>query len=189
MTKVKVGCVHGRFQPAHKEHWEYILAAHRKCDYLFVGITQYEIEQLVDCTKDPHRSDQKNNPLTYRERAELIEVMFEAKGIPRSTYEFTPFPIDEPAKLKEFIAPEVVCYTTLVDHWNEEKIKRLQCAGYIVEVLWNRMGQQNVLRSSKIRELAEAGDRGWHELVEPAALAYLKTMGFEKRVSSARDLM
>ncbi len=38
------GCVHGRFQPFHNGHLEYVLAAQSRCAFLWVGITKYDID-------------------------------------------------------------------------------------------------------------------------------------------------
>jgi len=39
----KTGSIHGRFQPFHNEHLDYVLRALDRCDFLWIGITQYDI--------------------------------------------------------------------------------------------------------------------------------------------------
>ena len=36
---IDIGVVHGRFQPLHLKHMEYILAAKMRCRKLYIGIT------------------------------------------------------------------------------------------------------------------------------------------------------
>jgi nicotinamide mononucleotide adenylyltransferase len=40
-TKRTIGVVHGRFQPFHNGHLEYVLSAKQKCDFLYVGIAMW----------------------------------------------------------------------------------------------------------------------------------------------------
>ena len=39
MTRVARGMIHGRFQPFHLGHLEYLRGAAERCDEVFVGIT------------------------------------------------------------------------------------------------------------------------------------------------------
>ncbi len=59
------GSVHGRFQPFHNEHLEYVLAAQRLCDYLWVGITKYDITSTDSNLLGRHRERPESNPLTF----------------------------------------------------------------------------------------------------------------------------
>lgn len=44
---IKTGVVHGRFQPLHLKHMEYILAAKMRCQKLYIGITNPTVSTPV----------------------------------------------------------------------------------------------------------------------------------------------
>ncbi len=180
---VKQGCVHGRFQPPHLEHLEYMQEAKRRCEHLQIGITQFDIVDLVGCDVDPHRSIRYSNPFTYSERCEIISQMFDGIGIASSEYSFTPFPIDEPDKLGMYINPDVVCYTTIRDQWNMEKIQRLQKHNYEVIVLWDKSDEEKIT-ASEIRDYAKEGNPKWQEKVTPVVAEYLNSVDFEAKMRS-----
>lgn len=177
----KIGCIHGRFQPVHREHEEYIFAAYDKCDHLIIGITQYKSSAPVDCAQDPHRSKRFSNPLTYEERVCLIRRLFEDRALPADTYSFSPFPIDEPEIMHKFIGKDVKCFTTLVEDWNTEKITRLKSLGYDVDVLWNRVGLKGI-SATHIRALAFRKEPLWRTAVSPSIALLLDEYDFENRL-------
>ena len=69
---IKTGVVHGRFQPLHLKHMEYILAAKMRCQKLYIGITNPDSLHTRDSVHDIHRSERSANPLTYFERYEMV---------------------------------------------------------------------------------------------------------------------
>src|SRR5260221_14629179 len=71
--------VHGRFQPFHNEHLEYVLAAKAKCDFLWIGITKYDTTPSEFTPLGRPRERPENNPLTYFERISIVsESLIEA---------------------------------------------------------------------------------------------------------------
>ena len=87
---MKVGSIHGRFQPFHNEHLEYALAALEHCDFLWIGITQYDIEELQTCKTSSKRSSMISNPLTYLEREEIIKDALLDANVDASSFSFIP---------------------------------------------------------------------------------------------------
>lgn len=168
------GCVHGRFQPPHLEHLEYIRAALEKVDHLFIGIAQPDAPHLDACADDPHRAFPKDNPLTYVERCDAIEKMLSSVGIHREKYSFTKFPIDRPEQLINFVPTSVVCYTTIRDEWNLRKIEKLREQGYDVQVLWDKSDVKGI-SGTEIRKLMRASDSAWENHVHPAVVGYLNS--------------
>jgi nicotinamide mononucleotide adenylyltransferase len=77
---VAQGSVHGRFQPFHNEHLEYLLAAHRLCTFLWIGITKYDLDNEVS-PLGRDREKPENNPLSYFER---VSIITEALWVPHS---------------------------------------------------------------------------------------------------------
>ena len=180
--KAKEGSVHGRFQPPHNGHREYILAAKKLCDFLWIGITRYDLTKHSECDVAPHRADPRANPLTYFERTTLLSRMLLAEGVSAGSFGFLPFPIDEPMRLEQFVPTSVVCFTTVYEPWNREKIRLLEQKGYTVNVLWERSLEEKEFSGSRIRESMRRRDREWEDHVPAAILQDLKATRIEQRV-------
>src|SRR5713101_3960469 len=125
---VPEGSAHGRFQPFHNEHLEYVTAAHRNCKFLWIGITKYDLDAEVS-PLGHEREKPENNPLTYIERISVIADALNDVGIQRNSFAFITFPIEHPHKLKHFLPTSFVCFTTICESWNREKIEVLKAEG------------------------------------------------------------
>src|SRR6266446_4753274 len=178
---VPVGCVNGRFQPPHNGHLEYIKAAKDCCDFLWIGITQYDLLKKKDCVVAPHRSEASANPLTYYERIGLLSKMLLAEGIADNSFGFVPFPIDDPDHLSQFVPTDVICFTTIYEEWNREKIQLLEDRGYNVRVLWERKLDAKLFSGGKIRDAIRKGDSKWEKSVPAAILSDIKKTHVELR--------
>jgi len=178
---VQTGSVHGRFQPPHLDHLHYIKMAKRKCGFLWIGITQHDIRQLESSTAAMHRSDPQNNILTYWERTEAISRMLISSGLNPAEFGFCPFPIECPDKLPDYVGKEVVCFTTIVDDWNNKKISILRDLGYKVEVLWEKDKKRH--EGKQIRGKIKACDPSWRQHVHSAVAEYLDEIGAAQRIS------
>ena len=110
---MKLGCIHGRFQPFHNEHLDYALAALKEVAFLWIGITQYDVIELKTGNSSPSRTEKTANPLTYIERIEIIKSALIENKVDPNKFSFVPFPIEEPNKLKQFVTRNVICYTTV----------------------------------------------------------------------------
>lgn len=174
--KYQLASVHGRFQPPHLDHLEYIEAGLELSEHLVIGITQPTIELLNDCPEDPHRAETPANPFSYEERCELITVMLIAQGYPDSRFSFIPFPIETPAKLEQRLAKSTPCLTTIRDQWNIVKIERLRSLGYLVDVLWDRRGQIGI-QGTNVRTKVRNGDESWKNELHPAIVTRLLDTG------------
>ena len=96
IKKNKIGVIHGRFQGLHKGHMEYLLEGKRRCDFLYIGITNPDPGLTKDNSADLKRSKPEENPFTYYERMNMIrDAMLEA-GVSRQEFEIVPFPINFP---------------------------------------------------------------------------------------------
>ena len=163
---IPVGSVHGRFQPFHNEHLEYVLAAKKRCGFLWIGITKHDITSADLNLLGAHRELPQNNPLTFFERVEMIrEALLDAQVSP-GEFSFTPFPIEMPAHLPNFLPNVIPCFTTICEEWNRRKIKVLMDLGYSVEVLWER--ESKAITGSIIRGHLVEGSSDWRSMVPPA---------------------
>lgn len=168
MKKYPEGSAHGRFQPLHKGHLEYLLKAKRRCDFLWVGVTQPDIESLGLSPRDPHRQDPQNNPMTYEERREMIIKALLDEGLKRDEFDIIPFPIESPEELHMHLPINVPIFTTICDEWNKFKIELLRAEGYKVIVLFSR--KRKIFDGIKIRHLISIGDESWKEQVPHATI-------------------
>src|SRR5580658_2857257 len=95
--------VHGRFQPFHNGHLQYVLAAKRLCNFLWIGITNFDIGPGAANPKARARQRPENNPLSYFERISIIKAVLQDEGIGAHEFGFVPFPIETPDRLSQFL--------------------------------------------------------------------------------------
>jgi nicotinamide mononucleotide adenylyltransferase len=176
------GSAHGRFQPFHNEHLAYVLAAHGRCKFLWIGITKYDLDTEVS-PLGRDREKPENNPLTYFERTSIISEALQDNGISRGTFAFIPFPIEHPQKLKQFLSTSVVCFTTICESWNEEKIEVLKAEGYPVTVLWKH---DKKVTGQAVREQLIRGEQGWKEMVPQATVRAMERLKISDRLRQLR---
>jgi nicotinamide mononucleotide adenylyltransferase len=157
----------GRFQPPHNEHVDYLLRAKARCRFLWIGIVRPDIQKMVPSEAAVHRQEFYSNPLTYFERVGIICRALTDVGVNRAEFACTPFPLDEPILLPDFVSRDVPCLTSHCDPWNEAKKQLLEQAGYRVEVLFARPPEAR-LQGSTIREAIVRGDRSWEAVVPDA---------------------
>lgn len=120
------GMVHGRFQPFHHEHLEYVLwgiANSKKC---FIAITQPDIHNLSDTVGASHRAKSEGNPFTFEERKRMVELSLSRLGIPNNRYEVIKFNIDDMEKsfkeLKNINSGEIPTqFIKVFSQWEEYK--------------------------------------------------------------------
>lgn len=163
-----MGSVHGRFQPFHNGHLDYVLEAFGRADFLWVGLTQIFIP-ISDDLNEAGREKATSNPLTFRDRCELVDAALTGAGISRDRFRITPFPIETPERLEQFIPNGCLCFTTLVNEWNDEKVKRLNSNGFPTEILGLSVpDNMRVTSGAEIRRLIRAKDPSWARFVPPA---------------------
>lgn len=178
-----IGCVHGRFQPPHKGHLEYILEAKARCEFLYIGITQPDNNNLAYCVSTSHRSDPVNNPLTFGERSECIRRMLFEQGLyERKHFIVIPFDIDEILFLKRYIPQTWMQYTTLIDPWNIDKNLNLENAGYITQVLTDKRLDEKIT-GTNIRALIRSGNEEYRNMISSGVSNFLDEIKFRDRIS------
>lgn len=182
--KLAIASVHGRFQPPHLEHLQYILAALERTDYLYVGVTQFSLGKLKHVEgAGEHRADPTGNPLSYFERHKLLKLALADAGVGRDQYEILPFPIEKPSELPDFLPIEIPILTTHVDTWSDSKIRLLQEMGYQVDVMFDR--DPKGIAGSTIRSLIVEGNDDWIPMVPPATVVYLQSLDLRARMNGA----
>jgi nicotinamide-nucleotide adenylyltransferase len=136
--------IHGRFQPFHNGHLEYLRGAAARCDEIFVGITNPDPERIKPESADPLRHLPESNPYTYVERLLMVEAAAADAGIAAERLHVIPFPVNEP-ELRE--------------------------AGYEVVVLDE--GAEKELSGADVREALRSGG-DWEALVPPGVADVLR---------------
>lgn len=176
MSKIiKVGSIHGRFQPFHNEHLDYLMLAFEKCEHLVIGITQpnnHNLNTIFDIKK---RIEPAYNPLSYDQRVAMIDNILVELGIPDDKYSFKKFNIDNPTTLEKELCKSIVCFTTIREVWNSKKIDILKHLGYKVEILKEDYSE-NRITSSKIRAKILNRENSWEKDVPAACCKYLESI-------------
>lgn len=126
--------IHGRFQPFHVGHFDYLKKALQLIDeQLIIGITNATPESIKNESTDDHRHLSSTNPYTYFERLQMIQESIFALDIPVRELEkifIVPFPIHEQHLWKFFVSKETVQIMSVLEPWDEEKEQRFKKYGY-----------------------------------------------------------
>jgi nicotinamide-nucleotide adenylyltransferase len=171
------GMVHGRFQPFHSGHLEYLKGAAARCEEVFVGITNPDPARIRPEASDRLRHLPESNPFTYVERLLMIKAAALDAEIDLSRLHVIPFPVNEPELWHAYVPEDVVQFIRLFSDWGGTKLERLREAGYEVVVLDE--GSSKEISGADVRAaLREGGD--WESLVPKGVAAVL--MGLEQRV-------
>lgn len=156
--------VHGRFQPFHLGHLEYLRGAAAQCEEVWVGITNPDPARIREEPTDPLRHLPESNPWTYAERLRMVKEVASDEGI---VVHVIPFPVNEPELWDAYVPPDAVQFIRHFSDWGGTKIERLRRAGYEVVVL--DAGAEKEVSGAQVRAaLRDGGD--WRSLV-PAGTA------------------
>jgi cytidyltransferase-like protein len=151
--------IHGRFQPFHLGHLEYLRGAAAQTDEVWVGITNPDPTRVKPEEADPVRHLPESNPYTYAERLLMVEAAADEIDV---DVHVIPFPVNEPELWHAYVPPGVTHFIRRFSEWGETKIERLRAAGYDVVILDD--GAQKEVSGADVR--AAIRDRGdWQSLV------------------------
>jgi nicotinamide-nucleotide adenylyltransferase len=164
---VNRGMVHGRFQPFHNGHLEYLRGAYERSDEVFVGITNPDPTRIKPEASDPLRHLPESNPWSYAERLLMVKAAARGAGLDLARIHVIPFPVNEPELWPAYVPEGVTQYIRLFSEWGGTKVDRFREAGYEVVVL--DQGAEKAVSGADVRSaLREDGD--WEALV-PAGVA------------------
>jgi cytidyltransferase-like protein len=176
---VETAVIHGRFQPLHVGHLEYLLAGAATCRTLVVGITNADRGSIVHEATDPARGREQSNVLTYYERYLMVEAALRDEGVPDDAVRIVPFPHGQPERLAEYAPVEALYLLTIYDEWGEEKLRRFRTRGLETHVLWRRSAK--VTSGTEVRRRLRAGG-AWEPLVPPAVARVIRERGIDQRL-------
>lgn len=180
-----IGVIHGRFQPLHLGHMEYLLAGKNRCQFLVVGITNPDPTLMKDHPANPARSRSSSNPFTYYERMLMIRDSLLESGVSRQEFEVAPFPINNPELIKFYVPLRARFFVTVYDDWGRAKVEVLRSLGLDVEVMWERSMCTRVTTGTEVRKLIASAMK-WEHLVPPAVARIIHSLELDRRL---RDMV
>jgi cytidyltransferase-like protein len=159
---VSRGMVHGRFQPFHNGHLEYLRGAYQRSSEVFVGITNPDPRRIKPEASDPLRHLPESNPWSYAERLLMVKAAARDDGLDLARIHVIPFPVNEPELWPAYVPQGVTQYLRLFSEWGGTKLDRMREAGYDVVVLDE--GVEKQISGADVRAaLRDGGD--WEALV------------------------
>lgn len=170
-----IGCVHGRFQPFHNEHLEYVSRAYEICRLLYVGITHSLLEPSQIVESAPHRHRSEANPLSFVERMEVILAALEEVGYDISRVRVVPFPVEHPSAIMNYVPMDAVHLLSPCDEWQMEKYQALAASGFNVQWV---IGSRKGIQASSVRAQIRKGMSVRH-LVPAAVSRYMDALRAE----------
>lgn len=182
LERAPVGVAHGRFQPLHVGHLEYLLASKQTCDLLVVGITNPDPRFTVEEPSNPARSRTDANPCSFYERYLMVEGALVEAGIPPQALRIVPFPHGQPELLHFYAPSEALYLLTIYDEWGRVKLDRFNSIGLATRVLWRR--EEKVTSGTEIRRLIAMGEDSWERLVPPAVARVIRERGIDRRLGA-----
>jgi nicotinamide-nucleotide adenylyltransferase len=162
--------IHGRFQPFHNGHLQYLRGAAERSERVFVGITNPDPWRVKEEPSDPLRHLPESNPFTYTERLMMVEAVAEDEGI--AVY-VIPFPVNEPELWPAYVPEDVTQYLRLFSAWGATKLERMREAGYEVVILDE--GADKELSGADVREAMRSGGP-WEDLVPRGVARVVRTL-------------
>ena len=167
------GMIHGRFQPFHNGHLEYLAGAAERSTQVFVGITNPDPARIKPEPSDPLRHLPASNPWSYAERLLMVKAAAADLGLDLAQVHVIPFPVNEPELWPAYVPDGVTQYIRLFSEWGGTKLDRLRAAGYEVVVLDE--GVDKRVSGAAVRAaLRDGGD--WQSLVPPSVARLIRSL-------------
>lgn len=173
MTRAARGMIHGRFQPFHLGHLEYLRGAAERSEEVFVGITNPDPARIRPEPADPLRHLPESNPWTYAERLLMVKAAAGELRLELTRVHVVPFPVNEPELWPAYVPDRVTQYIRLFSEWGGTKIERMRAAGYEVVVLDE--GAEKRVSGADVRAALREG-RDWEALVPPGVARVIRDL-------------
>ena len=124
------GMIHGRFQPFHKGHLEYLAGAAARSDEVFVGITNPDPARIrPGAALDLLRHLPESNLWSYSERLLMVKAAAADLGLEPRRLHVILFPVNEPELWPAYVPGGVTQHIRLFSDWGGTKLDRLREAG------------------------------------------------------------
>jgi cytidyltransferase-like protein len=162
--------IHGRFQPFHNGHLEYLRGAAERSDEVWIGITNPDPARVKPEPSDPARHLPESNPFSYAERLLMVKGAASDLDLDPARVHVIPFPVNEPELWPAYVPPDVTQFLRLFSEWGGTKLERLRGAGYEVVILDE--GAEKEISGVEVRAALRNGS-DWRSLVPPGVAAVL----------------
>jgi nicotinamide-nucleotide adenylyltransferase len=174
---VKRGMIHGRFQPFHNGHLEYLRGAVAHSDELWVGITNPDPTHVKPEPSDPLRHLPESNPYSYAERLLMVAAVAETVAV---DVHVIPFPVNQPELWHAYVPAGVTQFIRQFSDWGATKIERFRSAGYDVVILDE--GAEKEISGIDVRAAMRDG-RDWQALVPAGVARVIESLGREPELA------
>lgn len=165
--------IHGRFQPFHNGHLDYLRRAYELSDEVFVGITNPDPTRIKPEASDPLRHLPESNPWSYADRLLMVKAAARGAHLDLARVHVIPFPVNEPDLWAAYVPDGVTQYIRLFSEWGGTKLDRLRDAGYEVVVL--DAGIEKRISGADVRDALRAGG-DWEELVPTGVARVIRSL-------------
>ena len=167
------GMIHGRFQPFHKGHFDYLSRAMENSEQLIVGITNPDPTMTSEHHSDSHRHLTGSNPYSYFLRMRMIQMSILLDDRLKDYYPkiiIVPFPVNKPDLWEHYIPLQgVVQIMRILEPWDREKRLKFEQAGFKVHVLEG----SRAVSGTEVRDAIRSGDNSWQDKVPAGTLHVL----------------
>ena len=165
--------IHGRFQPFHNGHLEYLRGAAERTDEVWIGITNPDPARVKPEPSDPARHLPESNPFSYAERLLMAKAAASDLGLDPRAVHVIPFPVNEPELWPAYVPAGVTQFLRLFSEWGGTKLDRLREAGYDVVIL-DEGAEKRVSGADVRAAMRDGGD--WQSLVPSGVAAVLRDL-------------
>jgi cytidyltransferase-like protein len=186
MKRAEMGVIHGRFQGLHYGHMEYLLEGKKRCNFLYIGITNPDPGMTKENIADLKRSKIEENPFTFYERMIMLRDAMIESGVNRNEFEIVPFPINYPEMIKYYVPMNALFFVTIYDEWGKHKLKTLNELGVKTDLMWTRTLEERFTTGKDVRKLI-AADEEWEHLVPKSVCAYIKNNQLDARIKKLKN--
>jgi len=172
---IDIGMIHGRFQPFHNGHLDYLKNAIFFVKHLIVGITNPDPTLTQESDSDSHRHLKSSNPFSYYLRMLMIKHSIQLDKDLKDRFldiTITPMPINKP-ELFEYYFPSknnVVQLIRLLDPWDHEKKLLFEKYNFNVVVLEGK----RITSGTEIRDSIINDDDTWKAKVPIGTLKVIE---------------
>lgn len=181
----EVTMMHGRFQPFHIGHLDYLkLALELTKEHLIIGITNPSPEFTMKEESSSHRHKGTSNPFTYFQRVQMIrESILHDTEINNfiNKISFTPLPIHHPEYWHNYFPDNAVHVVCLVEEWSYVKLNRFKENGYKVHAI----DVNRITSASNVRTLMSK-EESLDQVVPLGTLLTMRSLNLTKNLYSPK---
>jgi nicotinamide mononucleotide adenylyltransferase len=182
-----IGAIHGRFQPFHLDHMNYIISGLKMVDFMYIGITNPDPTLTKTDSTDTNRSLSSSNPCTYYERLLMAQGALFDYGYKPDQFCIVPFPINIPDLWQYYVPPKATYFVSIYDEWGEKKLSLFQSNGLKTDILYRKSLEDKGICGSEVR-LRIAQNNNWEELLPQSTIQVIKEFNIQERIRNAFQL-